>query len=122
MPSRDWRLFIEDILESIVRIQRYTEDLTLEAFTTDEMRIDAVVRNITIIGEASVGVPAEIQKRYPQIPWGDMKATRNVVVHKYFGVSLSILWQTVKEDLPLLAEMLKGVLEQNHMDNCGELK
>jgi len=122
MPRRDWQLCIEDILDSIAKIQRYTERIGFEIFADDEMRIDAVIRNITIIGEASGGVPAEIQNLYQQIPWADMKAIRNVVVHKYFGVSLSILWQTVKEDLPPLTAMLKDVLEQNNMDNCGESK
>ncbi|MFC1714727.1 DUF86 domain-containing protein [Candidatus Poribacteria bacterium] len=111
MPRRDWRLCIEDILESIVKIQRYTEGIAFETFAADEMRIDAVVRNITIIGEASGAISAEIQERYPQIPWGDMKAMRNVVVHKYFGISLSILWETVEQDLSPLIAMLKDILE-----------
>jgi len=112
MPRRDWKLRIKDILESIAKIQRYTEGMTFESFVADEMRIDAVVRNITIIGEAAGRVPPEVQRRYPQIPWYEMRGIRNVVVHEYFGVSLSILWQTVKQNLPPLVTMLKAVLEE----------
>ena len=112
MPRRDWKLCIKDILESIAKIQRYTEGTTFETFATDEMRVDAVVRNITIIGEAAGRVPAEVQKRYPQIPWYEMRGIRNVVVHEYFGVSLPILWQTAKQNLPPLVTMLKAILER----------
>lgn len=112
MPGRDWKLRIEDILESIAKIQRYTAEITSEVFAADEMRVDAVVRNIIIIGEAARNIPTELQERYPQVPWDEMRGIRNVVVHEYFGVSLPILWQTVKQNLPPLVKLLKAILEQ----------
>lgn len=112
MPPRDWNLRIKDILESIAKISRYTEGITFEIFSADEMIIDAVVRNIAIIGEAARNIPVEIQEKYPQIPWDEICGMRNIVIHQYFGVSLSILWQTVKEDLPKLAKMLNDITEQ----------
>jgi uncharacterized protein with HEPN domain len=68
MPDRDWKLRIEDILEAIAKIQRYTEGMTFETFSGDEKPIDAVVRNFTVIGEASRYIPLEIEARYPELP------------------------------------------------------
>lgn len=112
MPGRDWKLRIEDILECIAKIQRYTEGISFEVFAADDMRADAVVRNITIIGEATRNIPTELQERYPQVPWEEMRGIRNVVVHEYFGISLPIVWRTVKQDLPLLATSLRDILKQ----------
>lgn len=114
MPPRDWDLRIKDILESIAKISRYTEGITFEVFSADEMIIDAVIRNIAVIGEAARNIPVEIQEQYPQIPWDEICGMRNIVIHQYFGVSLTILWQTVKEDLPLLATMLKNIIRQEN--------
>jgi uncharacterized protein with HEPN domain len=91
MPDRDWKFRIEDILESIAKVERYTAGMTFDTFTADEKTIDAVVRNFTIIGEAARYMPQEIEARYPYLPWNEMRGMRNIVVHEYFGVSFSIL-------------------------------
>lgn len=109
MQPRDWKQHIEDILEATAKIQRYTEGMTLESFAADERTLDAVIRNLTVIGEAARHVPAEVQARYPQVPWAEMRGMREVVVHRYFGVSLFILWQTVEENLPPLVPMLTAI-------------
>ena len=121
MPHRNWRMRVEDILQSIARIHRYTDGMTFESFIADEMRVDAVVRNITIIGEAAGHIPIGIQGQYPQMPWDEMRGIRNVVTHEYFGVSLSILWQTAKQDLPPLVATLKAIRSEGCETNHGEL-
>ncbi len=117
MPARGWRLRIQDILESIEKIQRYVSDMTLEEFLEAEMVVDAVVRNFTIIGEASRHVPEELEERWPDVPWYEMRGMRNVVVHEYFGVSREILWGTVRNDLPPLVPMLHKILENETLDD-----
>lgn len=102
MPPREWRLRVEDILESINRVMRYTEGIDETSFSEDEKTVDAVLRNMTVIGEAARALPPEIEARYPNVPWGKMRGFRNVVVHEYFGVSVPILWQTVRTNLPPL--------------------
>ena len=72
--------------------------------------MDAVIRNITVIGETASHVPPEISDRHPQVPWKEMRDIRNIVIHEYFGVGLNILWETVRNDLPLLVPLLKEVL------------
>lgn len=76
------------------------------AWLKDEKTMDAVVRNIEIIGEASSHLPDDVLQRYPDIPWHLMRAIRNVLAHEYFGVDVEVIWKTVKEDLPRLKEML----------------
>jgi len=68
--------------------------------------VDAVIRNLEVIGEASSHLPIEIQEQYEDVPWGMMKGIRNILAHEYFGIDLEIVWKTVKEDLPILKKRL----------------
>lgn len=111
MP-RNHRLFISDILEAIDKIRRYTEGMSRETFIADGKTVDAVVRNIIVIGEASRNIPPEITAANPDIPWDEMRGIRNIVVHEYFGVSHDILWSTVTDDLPPLVPILERILAE----------
>ena len=81
MPLRRWDIRIRDILAAIEKIQRYTENMDLRAFESDPKTIDAVVRNLEIIGEAARHVPDEIVNKYPEIPWREMRDMRNLLSH-----------------------------------------
>ncbi len=109
MPPREWLFRINDILAAISAFQTYTAGMTYEDFIADRKTVDAVVRNLIIIGEASVHIPEEICAERSEIPWQDMRAMRNFVVHEYFGVSDRILWDTVQIDLPPLVPTLKEI-------------
>ncbi|MCK5785825.1 MAG: DUF86 domain-containing protein [Candidatus Sabulitectum sp.] len=100
MPSRNWEFRVQDILDAIDVITEYVEGMTLSSFKNDQRTIDAVVRRLTIIGEASSRVPTTVIKESPNVPWGEMRAMRNFVVHEYFGISVDILWNTIQIDLP----------------------
>lgn len=106
MPFRSWRFRIEDIIDAINKIERYTSGLDYEKWLNDEKTIDAVIRNIEIIGEAASHLPPEIQNEFKEIPWRMMKGIRNVLAHEYFGVDLDIIWKTIKDDLPKLKKQL----------------
>jgi uncharacterized protein with HEPN domain len=108
--TRDIRLYLQDIVDSIEKIQRYTENLTFAEFELNDMVIDAVVRNFEVIGEAAGHVPDEFHTRYPEIPWYKMKAMRNIMAHEYFRVDLEIIWRTACESLPPLVEKIKSVI------------
>ncbi len=103
---------MEDILEAVRKVERYTDGMTLEEFRDDEMAVDAVVRNIGVIGEAARHVPGEVQENYPSVPWTEMRGMRNVVIHEYSSVSVPIVWQTAKRNLPPLIPMLEEILER----------
>lgn len=111
-PNRDWKLLILDILESINKIERYTEGMDYELFEMAEQTKDAVVRNLEIIGEASSKIPKDIQQKYNHIPWGKIIAMRNRMIHGYFTIDYRIVWKIIKEDLPELKEQLEQTLKK----------
>ncbi len=106
MSKRDVRLFVADMLDSIEKIERYTQGMDLAQFAADERTVDAVIRNIEIIGEAARQVPEAIRTRYPAIPWRRVIGFRNIVVHEYFAVDVNIVWTILRENLPLLKQTL----------------
>ena len=110
MPPREWDLRIEDMLECIEKIQSYTDGMSYEAFRSSGITMDAVLRNIEIIGEAGSHVPQAIAENAPEIPWDDIRGMRNVLAHEYFGANPEIVWRTVKEAIPPIIEPLKRLL------------
>ena len=109
MSRREWRIRVQDILDSIAAIQTYTAGMDYAAFAQDRKTIDAVLRNITVIGEAASQVPDLVQAASPEVPWRDM---RDVVVHEYFGVNRQILWDTIQTNLPPLIPPLHALLDR----------
>ncbi len=107
---------MEHIAEAIARATRYLQEIdTFATFQEDQRSQDAVVRNIEIIGEAAT----KIQKLAPdfvaghgELPWAQMRAMRNLVIHEYFFLDLKIVWSTVKDDLPQLKKMIDGLLAE----------
>ncbi len=114
MPPRGWRLRVEDILEAIDRIERYTSNLGYEAFAADDMVLDAVVRNLAVIGEAANHIPTEVQRLLPEVPWAAIRGTRNTMVHEYFSVDDEVMWDTITHDLPPLRSALQGLLRRGN--------
>jgi uncharacterized protein with HEPN domain len=111
MSKRDWKLLLEDIRESIQKVEKYVAGLTLEQFKTNELVIDAVVRNLEIIGEASRMMPEEGKKKLSNLPWNNMVGLRNRIIHEYFGVDLNIIWYIVKNELPSVKNQIDSELE-----------
>ena len=109
--EREWTLRIQDILDSIEKIFVYTHSMTFEQFQNDDKTIDAVIRNLEVIGEAARHIPLTIQEKYPDIGWFEMRGMRNIMAHEYFGVSVPIVWRAVISDLPPLAEDLKQIFK-----------
>ena len=87
----------------------FKKGMSLDKFKNDIKTIDAVIRNIEIIGEAAKYIPTEVRLKHIEIPWKEIIGTRSKVIHEYFGVDVSILWQTVTEDLPKLKIQIKQI-------------
>lgn len=112
MPYRTWLFRVNDILDAITTIRQYVAGMNYEDFVADRKTVDAVIRNLIIIGEAAGHIPDEICQTHPGIPWNDMRSMRNFVVHEYFGVSDKILWDTVQINLPPLTQHLQVLAEK----------
>lgn len=112
MPVRPWESRLRDIIDAIRKIERYTRGMSRAAFAADDRTIDAVVRNLIVLGEASRHIPPAVETRHTEVPWEKMRGIRNVVVHEYFGVDAEILWQTARDDLPPLLPLLERVLHE----------
>jgi uncharacterized protein with HEPN domain len=107
---RDDREYLADILEAIARIEKYASR-GQSAFDADELIQNWVVHHIQIIGEATGKITEELKARHPEVPWAIIKAMRNVVVHFYFGVNLTKVWQAVTVDLPVLKPQIEAILK-----------
>lgn len=107
MP-RNSGIYVEDVLEAIRRIRTYTAGLDEAAFGASLITIDAVVRNLEIIGEAAGRIPEEIRAGSPGIEWRKIMALRNVLAHEYFGIQTKIVWNVIVDKLePLEAACRK---------------
>lgn len=113
MSKRDWKILFEDILDSIAKIESYTNNLTFEIFENNFLVVDAVVRNIEIIGEASKNISPEMQRQFTEIPWQELRGIRNRIVHDYFDVDRSIIWFIVKNELSPLKLALLNHLQKD---------
>lgn len=113
MKERYYKMFLEDILDAIEKIGEYTDNLNFEDFVADNMRTDAVVRNLEIIGEASKSIPYTTRNKHPEIPWKRMIGLRNIVAHEYFGIDFRIIWRIVTKNLPEVKPLIKELLGEN---------
>jgi uncharacterized protein with HEPN domain len=107
MSRRSVLLLLEDILEAISKIERYTLDLDEQQFRSDDLICDAVVRNLEIIGEAAARLPLEFRRSHHHVDWTKIVGLRNRIVHEYFGVDLAIIWHIIKRDLVHFRSELK---------------
>jgi uncharacterized protein with HEPN domain len=109
MSSRDWIFRIQDILMAIEKIDSYIEGMNASQFKKNNLVIDAVIRNLEVIGEASKSIPLNIRHHYSDIPWNEMTGMRNILIHEYFGVDVTTVWHTAKKYLPPLKKQLIAI-------------
>ena len=112
MRGREIADYLQDILDSINDIGDFIAGMSPEAFTRDKKTINAVLRSIEVMGEASRNIPEETRQQYPQIPWRKMAGMRDKLIHEYHGVDIDTVWQTLHEDIPPLKDMIQEVIDR----------
>ena len=109
--NRTYKFYLEDILLAIDRITEYLSGYDFPLFISDSKTIDAVIRNLEIIGEASKNLPIELKEKYPEVPWQEMYYLRNKVSHEYFGVDHEIIWDVTINYLPENKNQIVKIIE-----------
>lgn len=104
--KKDSTIYIDDMLEAIDAINRYTSGMDEIKFSQTDYIQDAVIRQLAIIGEAARNVPSDVQAKQPNIPWRKIVDFRNVIIHEYSGVSLGRVWRIIADDVPILKDQL----------------
>ncbi|MGI8785775.1 MAG: HepT-like ribonuclease domain-containing protein [Acidobacteriota bacterium] len=110
--SRDYKVYLDDILESIAKIERYTEALSYEQFVDDELRVDAVIRNLEVVGEAAKKIPSSLRDAHSGVEWQRVAGLRDILIHEYFGVDLEIIWDIIQNKLPPLKDQIGKMMPE----------
>jgi len=109
--KKDQKIFLQHIFESITFIESFSKKLTKEKLAKNRMRQNAIVRELEIIGEAVKNLSPEFMQKHENVPWSDIARTRDKLIHHYFGVDISEVWDIVKEDLPKLKRQIQEILK-----------
>jgi uncharacterized protein with HEPN domain len=100
--TRDISDYLDDIATAINEVEEFTSNMTYETFASDRKTVNAVIRSLEVLGEATKRIPAAFRQKHPDIPWSKMAGMRDVLIHDYMGVDLKTVWKVVKERLPEL--------------------
>ncbi|HEY9073655.1 MAG TPA: DUF86 domain-containing protein [Desulfobaccales bacterium] len=111
MP-KDYRVYLDDIVEAIDKIHDYTKGLSLASFANDSKTIDAVNRNFGIIGEAANRIPNEIKAKHSNIEWHRINGLRNILIHDYSNVDLEVIWDIIENKLILFETQIKELYQE----------
>ena len=111
--QREWRFYIDDMICFSEKVLRYTKKLDRETFINNEPYYDATLRNLELIGKAATHIPQEIRVNHPEIPWRQIIATRNRIIHGYLGIDNDIIWSIITDEIPDIIKKLPKVKEEN---------
>jgi len=110
MNAEQDRLRLRHMLDAAEKIVAFTKGLSATDFQADEKLQLAVVRLLEIAGEAANGLSDEMKEGHPEIPWSQITATRNRLIHGYFDVDLNVVWKIIVEDIPALLDRLRAII------------
>jgi uncharacterized protein with HEPN domain len=99
--------YLADILGAIVDVEEFVRGITYEQFSTDKKTVNAVIRSLEVLGEATKHVPASFRNKHPDIPWSKMAGMRDVLIHDYMGIDLKTVWKVTHERLPEIRPLIE---------------
>ena len=111
MKKRNYQDYLKDILDSINDIEDFIRNMSFKEFKKDKKTINAVVRSIEVMGEATKNIPKALRNKHKEVPWKKIVGMRDKLIHEYFGIDVEILWKTVTEDIPPLKKFIQNLLE-----------
>jgi len=111
-PEREWRFYLEDMIAFAERVIDYTGGLDQAGFESSAITRDATLRNLELIGEAATRIPQSVRECATQIPWRQLVATRNRLIHGYLGIDNDTLWSIIEEDVPPLLDALRRLRDE----------
>jgi len=109
MKDRDLRDYINDLIEACEDILTFTKEMSYSDFAGDKKTVNAVVRSLEVIGEATKNLPTSFRSDYPNIPWKQMAGMRDKLIHEYFGIDKQMVWQVIKRHIPDILPLIKEI-------------
>ena len=110
-------LYLADLIDNARAVRRYIDGVTRERWDTDDILRDAVLYRVLLLGEIASALPEELRDRYPDVAWRQIRAFRNLAVHKYFGVDWAVVWKIVQDEPSVLEEQVLAIVSAEY----GEL-
>ncbi|MGM0569046.1 MAG: HepT-like ribonuclease domain-containing protein [Elusimicrobiota bacterium] len=109
---RDYKLSINDIIAAIDSIESFVKGMNINQLKEDDKTFSAVIQKFGVIGEAAKNVPETIKEKNPDLPWKEMGAMRNILIHAYFGIDYELVWDAIKNKIPKVKIKLKKILRE----------
>ncbi len=110
MSEREWRFYLDDMLGFAENVIAYSDGFDQDEFAKTGLNFDATIRNLELIGEAAIHIPSDIREQYSSIPWRQVIATRNRLIHGYLGIDNDTVWSIIQDDIPALIVELKRII------------
>lgn len=114
--SKD-KIRILHILDAIIEIENYLEKISIDSFSENLMMVNATIRQLEIIGEASNHLTEEIKDQYKSVEWKQIIGLRNILIHEYFNVDIPLVWSVIQYDLPHFKQTIITILEDLNKNN-----